>query len=272
MRRPLRQNLVLAGIVALAAAAVWLVVRREQAVIQQPLTAIDTAQTRELRVRSGEGPARRFERRGGVWWMREPYELPAHADAIGRLLAIARAAPRSRHARAQFDLSRIGLDPPQAVLELDDSPIAFGLTDAIRGDRYVLSGQTVALMPDRFSAWLLAPAESELDHRLAAPLDALADVLIDGQSRPELAAAWQQVTTSQVIAAQAAPAPATAAITVELVATDGRRIRFTLWRRDDGRYAALRGEPALLYPLDEIQMQHLLPAADARTGAAATVR
>lgn len=266
MRRQLRQNLVLAGIVALAAAAVWLVVRREQALIQQPLTAIDTTQTRELRVRSGERPVRLFERRDGVWWMREPYELPAHADAIGRLLAIAHTAPRSRHARAQFDLSRIGLDPPQAVLELDGSPIAFGLTDAIRGDRYVLSQQTVALMPDRFSAWLLAPAESELDHRLAAPLGALADVVIDGQSRPGLAAAWQQVTTSQVAAAQTAPA--TGMIPVELVATDGRRIRFTLWRRDDGRYAALRREPALLYPLDEIQMQHLLPAANAAAATA----
>ncbi len=268
MRRQLRQNLVLAGIVALMAVTVWLVVQREQAAIELPLTAIDTSQTQELRVRNGDRPARHFERRDSVWWMREPYALPAHADAIGRLLAIARAAPRSRHARAQFDLTRIGLDPPQAVLELDGVPITFGLTDAIRGDRYVLSGQTVALMPDRFSAWLLAPAESELDHRLAAPLVTLTDVMIDGQSRPELAAAWQQVTTSQVIAAQAVPATAT--ITVELVATDGTRLGYTLWRRDDGRYAALRGEPALLYPLDEIQMQHLLPATN--VGAAATVR
>jgi hypothetical protein len=268
MRRQLRQNLVLAGIVALAAVTVWLVVRREQAAIARPLTAIDTTQTHELRVRNGDRPARRFERRDGVWWMREPYELPAHADAIDRLLAIARAAPRSRHARAQFELARIGLDPPQAVLELDGVPIAFGLTDAIRGDRYVLSDQTVALMPDRFSAWLLAPAESELDHRLAAPLGTITDVVIDGRSRPELAAAWQQVTTSQVVAAQAAPATAT--IPVELVGAGGRRIRYTLWRRDDGRYAALRGEPALLYPLDENQMQHLLPAANA--GAATTVR
>lgn len=268
MRRQLRQNLVLAGIVALAAVTVWLVVRREQAAIGRPLSAIDTTQTTELRVRNGDRPARHFERRDGIWWMREPYALPAHADSIGRLLTIARAAPRSRHARAQFDLARIGLEPPQAVLELDGVPITFGLTDAIRGDRYVLSGQTVALMPDRFSAWLLAPAESELDHRLAAPLGTLTDVVIDGQSRPELAAAWQQVTTSQVAAAQAAPAMST--IAVELVAADSTRLRYTLWRRDDGRYAALRGEPALLYPLDEIQVQHLLPATNA--GAAATVR
>jgi len=268
MRRQLRQNLVLAGIVALAAVTVWLVVQREQAAIELPLTMIDTTQTRELRVRNGDRPARHFERRDGVWWMREPYSLPAHADAIGRLLAIARAAPRSRHARAQFDLARVGLDPPQAVLELDGVPITFGLTDAIRGDRYALSGQTVALMPDRFSAWLLAPAESELDHRLAAPLDTITDIVVDGQSRPDLAAAWQQVTTSQVIAAQAVPATTT--IPVILVAADGRRIRYTLWRRDDGRYAALRDEPALLYPLDENQIQRLLPAANA--GVTATVR
>lgn len=268
MRRQLRQNLVLAGIVALAVVAVWVVLSREQAAVKQPLTTIDIRQTKELRVRNGDRPVRHFELREGIWWMREPYELPAHADAIGRLLAIARAPPWSRLSRDRFDLARIGLDPPQAVLELDGSPIAFGVTDAIRGHRYVLTGQTIALMPDGFSAWLLAPAESELDHRLAAPLGTITDVVVNGKSRPELAAAWQQVTTSQVIAAQAAPATTT--IPVELVADDGRRVRYTLWRRDDGRYAALRGEPALLYPLDEIQVQHLLPAANA--GTATTVR
>ncbi len=265
----MRHNLVLAGIVALAAVAVWFVVRSERARIEQPLTAIDTKSTKEILVRNGDNPPRRFERRDGAWWMREPYQLPAHADAVARLLAIARTAPRSRHARTQFELARIGLDPPQAVLTLDGVTIAFGLTDAIRGDRYVLSDQTVALMPDRFSAWLLAPAESELDHRLAAPLGTISEVVIDGQKRPELAAAWQQVTTSQVVAVQDAP-PASGTIAVDLGTADGQRVRYTLWRRDDGRYAALRAEPALLYPLDEIQMQHLLPAMSA--GAATTVR
>jgi hypothetical protein len=93
-------------------------------------------------------------------------------------------------------------------------------------------------------------------------------VRIDGQEHPALAAAWNQVTTSQVLAPETAPA-AGSVIAVELTDTAGGHIDYTLWRRADGRYLALRREPALSYPLDEIQMQHLLPAAAA--GAAAAV-
>lgn len=259
MRRHLRQNLLLAAALGVLGATAWLVTAREQASLA-PLTTLDTAQITSLRVRIGDQAPRRFERRDGRWWMREPYAMPAHPDAVARLVAIAAAPTRSRHARDRFDPTRIGLAPPQAVLELDDLRLEFGITDAIRGDRYVRTADTIALMPDRFSGWLLAPAESEIDHRLAAPLQRLAQVRIAGIDRPELAAAWERVTTSQVIAPDASAANGTS-IAVELVDADGGRIGYTIRRRDDGRYLAVRSDPALAYPLEENQMQQLLPAA-----------
>jgi hypothetical protein len=48
------------------------------------------------------------------------------------------------------------------VLTLDVVSIRFGATDAIDGDRYVdAGGDTIALVPDRFSARLFEPAERE---------------------------------------------------------------------------------------------------------------
>lgn len=260
--RPLRQNLVLAAAVAALAITTWIVIDREQQAAQTPLTTIDTARVTALRVVAGDKPAREFERRDGRWWMRAPYVLPAHADAVARLVAIAAAPTRSRHAPDHFDASRIGLAPPQAILEIGGQQLAFGITDAIRGDRYVRTPDAIALMPDRFSGWLLAPAESEIDHRLAEPLVAVDTVLIDGIAQPALAAAWNRVTTSQVIAADTA-APPGPAIRVRLTDANGQAIDYTLHRRDDGRYLAVRGEPALAYPLDEAQLQQLLPPAGA---------
>ncbi|MBN8741385.1 MAG: hypothetical protein BGP24_15640 [Lysobacterales bacterium 69-70] len=268
MRRRTRQNLVLAAAVGLLALTAGIVVRREQASLGEPLAAVDTANLTDLRVSAGDKPARRFERRDGHWWMREPYAMPAHEDAVARLLAIPAAAPRQRHAADRFDPARIGLAPPQALLELGGKRLEFGVTDAIRGDRYVRTADGIALLPDRFSGWLLAPAESEIDHRLAAPLAELAQVRVDGRDHPELAAAWNRVTTSQVVAPDG-PAAA-AAIVVELADAHGSRLTFRLWRRDDGRYLALREAPALVYPLDEPQMQQLLPATT--TGAATATR
>ena len=48
---------------------------------------------------------------------------------------------------------------------------------------------------------------------------------------------------------------------MELTDTVGGRIGYILRRRDDGRYLAIRDVPALAYPLEENQMQLLLPAA-----------
>lgn len=265
MRRPLRQNLVLAAAVAALAVATWIVVGREQQAAQRPLTTIDTARVTALSVVAGDKPARQFELRDGRWWMRAPYALPAHADAVARLVAIAAAPTRSRHVPDRFDESRIGLAPPQAVLEIGGQRLAFGTTDAIHGDRYVRTSDAIALMPDRFSGWLLAPPESEIDHRLAEPLALIDTVLIDGIAQPALAAAWNRVTTSQVIAVDPAVAPGTE-IRVRLGDATGQAIDYAIRRRDDGRYLAVRGEPALAYPLDEAQLQQLLPtAADRRT-------
>ena len=258
MRRRLRQTLLLALITGIAAALVWWVVQHEQEARPAPLTDLDAAVVRRLSVSNAHKPPRRFERAAdGAWWMREPYHLPAHADAVARLLAIASARPRTPP-QERPDPAKLGLAPPQAVLELDGQRLEFGITDTINGDRYVRSAAGIALVPDRFSAWLLAPAESELDHRLAAPLGGVREVRVDGQPRPELAAAWGRVTTSQVGVAEA---PAANAVQVELLGDGGAAVRYAVWRREDGRYAALRAEPALLYPLEEAQLQFLLPPA-----------
>lgn len=261
MRRHLRQNLMLGSGAALLALLTWLVVKQEQTASATPLTTIETSRVQALSVRNGNQPLRRFERRDSGWQMREPFDMPAQAQAIERLLAIVSAPPRSLHEAGKFDPRKIGLQPPQAILDLDGQAIEFGGTDAIRGDRYVRVGGTIALVPDRFSAWLLAPPEAEVERRLMAPLQQLATVQINGKIHNELIAAWSAVATSQVKGGgETAPADA---IAVQLDGAGGH-IDYRLWRRDDGRYSALRMQPPLLYPLEEAQVQQLLPAAPER--------
>lgn len=256
MRRHLRHNLLLAAGVALLAALAWFVVSQEQRARSAPLTTIDIHNVQQLRVRSAPQPLRRFQRQGESWQMREPFDLPAQTEAVARLLAVATAPPRQWLDASALDPRKIGLDPPQAVLQLDAQTIEIGAVDALRGDRYVRTGGRIALVPDRFSAWLLAPPETELARRLAAPLARIDSVSIDGKIHNERIAAWSAVATSQVAAATAA-AP-DSAVAVQLDGAGGR-IDYRIWRDAEGRYAALRREPPLLYPLEEIQVQQLLP-------------
>ena len=67
----------LIGACAVLGAAVWLQVQREQAQARDPLTTIDLAAVRALRVDCRGCTPRRFERVDGHWQMREPRDVRA---------------------------------------------------------------------------------------------------------------------------------------------------------------------------------------------------
>jgi hypothetical protein len=168
MRRRLRTPLLLLVVAVLLGTAVYAQLRREQASAIDPLTRLDTAAVHTLTVTCQGCKPRRFEKVDGHWQMREPLQKAADAAAVERLLAIASAPVRFRHAPDALDAKKLGLDPPMASLQLDGTVLKFGTTDAINGDRYVETGGVIALVPDRFSARLFAAPENELAERPAA--------------------------------------------------------------------------------------------------------
>jgi len=161
MKRHARTNLILLAAVALLGVAVYAELRREDAMVD-PLTSIDLDAVRTLAVTCDGCKPRRFEKDGAHWRMLEPYAQPADDRAVARLLAIARAPVRLRHPAGELDAKKIGLDPPQATLQLDGAVLKFGMTAAIDGDRYADVGGAVALVPDRFSVLLFGSPENEL--------------------------------------------------------------------------------------------------------------
>jgi hypothetical protein len=156
MKRRTRSLVLLAATAALLGAAVFAQLRHERAQALDPLTDLDLAAVRTLAVDCRGCTPRRYEKVDGHWRMTAPRVQPADAARIDRLLAIAHAPVRFRHVRSEIDPAKVGLDPPQATLQLDATTLAFGATDAIHGDRYVAVGTTIALVPDRFSAVLFA--------------------------------------------------------------------------------------------------------------------
>jgi hypothetical protein len=162
MNRHARTNLFLLAMVSLLGAAVYAELRKEHAIATEPLTTLDPLAVRTIAISCSNCTPRRFGKIDGHWRMLEPLAQAADDTRIERLAAIARAPVRFRHAAGELDAKKLGLDPPWATLQLDDTMLAFGTTDAIHGDRYVRVGATIALVPDRFSALLFAKPASEL--------------------------------------------------------------------------------------------------------------
>ena len=260
MNRATRTNLLLLGVLAAVGAAIYLQIGREVARFEPPLSALDPASVRTIRVACLHCVARRFERVGEHWRMREPYDLPADDAQVERLLAIAGSAVRSRRPLTDFDAARIGLDPPQLQLQLDDLQLDFGSSDALNGDRYVRVGDSIAMVPDRFSPFLAAAPASELDRHLV-PRDTVPTTLrVNGIERSDLLGAWTNARAARVRASAevvgTAPAPV-----AELLMADGALIRFRLGH-DGGALIARRDEPALDYALDEATAQALFADAE----------
>lgn len=162
MKRRGRASLLLFAGVVLLGAVVYAELWRERTLAADPLTQIDTGSVRIVTVICKACKVRRFEKIDGHWQMREPYAQAADDAAIAKLLAIAHAPVRLRHPAGELDAGKLGLDPPQATLQLDATILKFGTTDAIYSDRYVEVGSVISLVPDRFSARLFAAPENEL--------------------------------------------------------------------------------------------------------------
>lgn len=256
MKRANRINLLLIGIVAVLGFLIHLQVRKEISQFEPPLTAIDPARVERIAVRCQQCVERRFERRNGRWYMQQPYAMAADDIALERLLSIAGAAVRVRHAGDAFDLRKVGLDPPLMSIEFGVVTIDIGTSDALRGDRYARVGDSIAMVPDRFSPFLAALPEAELDRHLATPGIELRQVRIDGVDHAERVADWAKVA-AQKIRAASSTTNADDAIHIELALGNDEHIEYHLLRSDEG-YIARRSEPALDYSLSEAQVQQLL--------------
>ena len=168
MRKTTRNILLLAALVAVLAAAVYAELGHEQASARMPLTKLDPATVQKLEVRCDTCRTRRFARSADGWRMLEPYALPADADAVAHLLAIARAPVSKRLELHEYDLAKLGLSPPQFTLTFDDVVVTIGGEDSIEHDRYVRVGDELLRVADRFSARLLEAPERELADPAAA--------------------------------------------------------------------------------------------------------
>jgi len=96
-------------------------------------------------------------RRGEVWWLLEPQELPGHAPQIEPLLRLPASAWSVRYAPAEVDLAAAGLQPPRRVLSFDGQRFALGGLEALGSRRYLRHGEWVYLIEDRVSALAAAP-------------------------------------------------------------------------------------------------------------------
>ena len=152
MKRAARQRLFLVcAVLALLALAGWQL-QRDTGHENGNLTALDPATISHLSLSLPGAATLHYEKRSdGHWWHTDGTPIRvADDDRLRDLTDIAAARVLDWRPLSDFDPAKIGLAPPQAVLELDGPPLAFGVSAVTGPQRYVQVGQRVALVSLRY--------------------------------------------------------------------------------------------------------------------------
>ena len=158
MRRPLLVNGLLLLLALLLGGLVWLALGQQNNNHKVALTSLLPEQITLIEIQNSNAADIRLEYQDGTWMMTKPAQARANRARIEGLLQITQAVSISRF-KVPDDLSEYGLNPPQAVLTLNQTRIEMGTTNPITHRRYLRVGDEIHLINDRFPHFLQARAD-----------------------------------------------------------------------------------------------------------------
>ena len=113
---------------------------------------------------------------GTGWQIESPILWHANNIAVERIVSMVNAQTDSRLPASDIDLSTLGLQFPKAILKLNETEFLFGATNNIGERRYILTGDTVFLLTDKYLPFITQGISGLIDRRLlprSLPLQSL---------------------------------------------------------------------------------------------------
>ena len=145
-------------LLVVVATLIALVMRKPAEEGGQRVSALDPARVGRAHFKPAGREGFELYLEGGRWQVGTPLNLPANELRIRALLQVLSARSHAGFRAAGNDLSRFGLSPPRARLDVDGQIIDFGDTEPLDGRRYVLHDGQVHLVTDAFFQHLDAEA------------------------------------------------------------------------------------------------------------------
>jgi len=150
MKRATRRRLAWLAVVGVVVAAALWQWQRDRRNDPGDLLGIDPATVDRIGLQFQSAPMQRYDRHDAHWW-RAGEQQRADDGRLNELAETAAAEVLQWRPVQDFSLSRIGLAPPLATLELNGQRVEFGETSVTGPQRYVRVGDRIALIPARYS-------------------------------------------------------------------------------------------------------------------------
>lgn len=249
----------------------------------QPITTLDPGQVTDIRITRATREPLHLVKRAGGWMLDAPAALPASAFQVRALLPLLQASAARSYSAGSLDLEELGLDPPQATVNLGPTEIRIGTTEPLENKRYAQVGAMVYLIDDRYQHLINADWSNFVSRKLL-PADAaitrlqLPDITLTrtaddqwqaDQELPETGAdaiqqlidTWQNASALYV--RRAAKSAASETILVTIGATD-TPVTFSVTARSP-EFILARPDLGIEYHLSDDQAASLLFLEDMQT-------
>ena len=233
------------------------------------LTDIDPAGITEIAITRRDRGEILFRKEGGAWLMTSPLAHRANVFRMNALLKLPGTRSYARFSAVEAELARFRLEAPEVIVSFNDTPIMFGDTNPLSGQRYVLAGDTVHLINDSFYLQLMAPAASFLDTRLLPESAEITALSLPGYEISKPGGTWtieppEGISADQITAIINAWRDAEAITLREYeAAEDHGTIRIELAGGDTIRYLMTGAPPGLILANPDLGLQYHLSDYDA---------
>ena len=131
---------------------------------QYKLTALAPAAVTRILIEPKGSQAIELAKHGESWFLVRPFEARADRSQEDRLLDLLGAESKEKLAAA--DLARFDLDKPALTLTLGDQRFAFGTVNPLSQEQYILTGDSVYLLPAFYASLVPQRPERLLTHAL----------------------------------------------------------------------------------------------------------
>jgi hypothetical protein len=157
-------NLVLLIIVIVL---LWLS-QREQPADQSPagMSALNAEAVERIEIQRQGRDTLTLERQQQSWQLTQPFQARANQTRVNLLLSLLSTPTHGQQPAENNTLAEFGLDQPDVTLLMNEQPFAFGATESLSQNRYVLHQDVVYLVQDDVTPLLKASAGSFVDNRL----------------------------------------------------------------------------------------------------------
>jgi hypothetical protein len=156
-----------------------------------PLTELKKADIVRIDISRPEQPSILLEKNAEQWEIIEPYNVTANNFKVEALLGLVETPSHAQYPLQDGDKVKFGFDKPVAWVNFNDElTIAFGNSEPISNNRYVLIGDQLHLITDTFYYQLGVKAHTLVDHGLLPRNAKLEELALPDMTLSFVTGAW----------------------------------------------------------------------------------